>query len=378
MLCGCVCWAWPDWVDEVGEKWRILSHRSGPWVINAGGQRLLMPEVPARWLVPLEGRRPKSDEVLDCLRRGNQSDGTLWTEKQILQTMASLKAQMERPAANASRRALWLRVPILSALVVQKMARPLETLTKGWALIGMALWGLVVPLLPLTREGFGLLKTGDWLVAAGLFLLGAVLHELGHAAALSDQGYPAGGIGAGILFVIPVLHNDVSAIAMLPKKGKLRVDLAGISFQAAYGAVLILVASNLSLHSVAVMVAARLTYGAVIWNMIPFIRADGYWALCDVLGFQDLDRVCRETVSRPKLIFKLIHRLMNIVFLGFVAVVLPVIWAGRLGAFLPAGWGAWSTVIVPVLVLLLWGAVARRIFKLIGAFVRESRYLHVK
>jgi len=73
--------------------------------------------------------------------------------------------------------------------------------------------------------------------------------------------------------------------------------------------------------------AGRMSYFAVVWNLIPFIRADGYWALCDALGFRDLDRPCEVVPSRPKLIFLLIHRVLNIVFLIFVAVVLPVVWA---------------------------------------------------
>ncbi len=331
-----------------------------------------MPQVPARWLASLEGRRPEADEILQCLRRGNQAEGTPWSEAQLVQTMDCLTAMSEGPVPSSSSRSLWLRIPLVSARWVQMMARPLEVLTKGWVLVGLALWGLVVPLLPLTRQNSGFLSHGDWFAAAILFLVGALLHELGHAAALSAQGYPAGGIGVGMLFVIPVLHNDVSAISMLCTRGKLRVDLAGMVLQAAYGAVLLLLATGFSSQAPFLSLAVRMTYAAVCWNLIPFIRADGYWALCDALGFQDLDRVAPVGISRPKLIFKLIHRVLNIVFLGMVAVVLPVMWAGRLTAVLPAGWGPWSSVIIPGLVLLLWGFMGKRIYHLIGLLVVEA------
>lgn len=334
---------------------------------------MVMPEVPARWLIPLEGLRPTAEEIMQCLRRGNLMDETFWSEDQLVKVMNSLRDSPGDRSLPPSRKALWMRVSLIPAHLVQRMARPLEKLTKGWALVGLALWGLVVPLLPLAREGFGFLETGDWLAAATLFLLGALLHELAHAAALSAQGYPAGEIGAGLLFVIPVLHNDVSAVALLSKKGKLRVDLAGISMQAAYGGMLILIATGSDIQTPALGFAARLTYGAVCWNLIPFIRADGYWALCDLLGFKDLDRVCDAGISRSKLIFKVVHRILNIIFLGLVAVVLPAIWAGRLANLWP-----WTTVVVPGLVILLWGAMARRIYKLIRALVVEWKFLQQK
>ncbi len=332
-----------------------------------------MPEVPARWLAPLEGRRPAEDEVLQCLRRGSHFDGAHWSDAQFRQVMDSLKEPLKKTVSGHASRALWLRVPLVPARSVRILARPLEVLTKGWTLVGLLVLGMAVPLLPLAREGFGILSSGDWLAAAALFFTGAMLHELGHAAALSAQGYPAGGIGAGLLFVIPVLHNDVSAISQLPTRGKLRVDLAGVALQVAYGALLLLIASGPGREIPAWHLAGRLSYFAVGWSLIPFIRADGYWALCDVFGFQDLDRPFEGVVSRSRLVFLLVHRVLNIAFLIFIAVILPVTWAGRLTAALPEGLGSLASVVVPGLILLLWGAMGRRIFKLVGMLVLDIR-----
>jgi hypothetical protein len=357
----------------MGGKWRILPHRSGNWLVHAGGHRMVVPEVPARWLAPLEGRRPDRLEVLQCLQRGNRIEGEHWSEEQINQTMDRLTELLEAPVCGPSRRSLWLRIPLVSARGVRVLARPLEILTKGWALAGLMIAGIVAPLLPSAIEVSGPLDTGDWLAAVGLFFAGAVFHELGHAAALSAQGYPAGGIGAGVLFVIPVLHSDVSAISQLPTGGKLRVDMAGVALQVGYGAVLVLIAGGPGVQDSAWVLASRMTYFAVVWNLIPFIRADGYWALCDAFGFRDLDRGYEGVPSKPKLVFLLIHRILNIVFLGLVAVVLPVSWASRLGAVLPMGLGAWASVIVPGLILILWGAMAKRIYRLIGVLVLDFR-----
>lgn len=341
-------------------------------MVDAGGRRMVMPEVPARWLMPLEGRCPDGDEILQCLRLGNEEDAAGWSEERIHLARDRMTDAPALPGGH-SRRALWLRIPLISARGVGFLVRPLERLTPSRVLGVLILWGVIVPMLPFSRANFGILGTGDWFAAAVLFLAGAVLHELGHAAALSAQGYPPGGIGAGVLFVIPVLHSDVSAITQLPVGGKLRVDFAGVAFQIAFGALMVLIAGGPGRQSPVWLMAGRMSYFAVVWNLIPFIRADGYWALCDALGFRDLDRRCEVAPSRPKLVFLLIHRVLNIVFLIFVAVVLPIVWAGRLAALVPVGLGGWTSVIAPGLVLLLWGFMARRIFHLIGVLILDGR-----
>jgi len=62
---------------------------------------------------------------------------------------------------------------------------------------------------------------------------------------------------------------------------------------------------------------------------------------------------------------------LNIVFLGLIAVVLPVVWAGRLAAVLPLEAEPWASVVIPGLVLLLWGLMGKRIYYLIGVVVLD-------
>ena len=116
-----------------------------------------------------------------------------------------------------------------------------------------------------------------------------------------------------------------------------------------------------------------MTYFAVGWSLIPFIRADGYWALCDVLGFKDLERPFEGPPQRGRLVFLLIHRTLNIVFLGLVAVLLPVMWAEQLAAVVPPWSNPFASVLIPGLVLLLWGLMGRRIYILIGLLVGDLR-----
>jgi len=321
----------------------------------------------------MNGRSPHSGEVLHCLRRGNEIDQTGWSEVQITQVAHRLAEVQDSEVLNFSRRTLWGRVPLVSARFTKVLAQPLEFWTRKWGLVMLAFVGLVGPALLTFAVSNATSETHYWFPAFLLFFTGAVIHELGHAAALSGQGYPAGGIGAGVLFVIPVLHNDVSAVSMLSLGGKLRVDLAGVIVQAAYGSFLVLGALLWSSAAPSFLLAAKMTWLAVGWSLIPFIRADGYWALCDVLGLKDLSRPLDQPLARWRMSVLLVHRVLNIGFLFLVSVVLPLSWADRLGALVPYEWRVGVWMVFGCGILLVWWAMGNRVIRLCMALGADIR-----
>jgi hypothetical protein len=161
--------------------------------------------------------------------------------------------------------------------------------------------------------------------ALGLFFMTAFWHELGHAAALRRGGYSAGGIGMGVLFIIPVLYADVSAVALLPRGDRLRVDLAGVAFQLAAGGALAWLATweEVSLAVPALQLSSWLALAAVCWSLLPFIRSDGYWTLGDLLGVGDLDGPLPPGRSWALIAFLVVYRMLNGLFLLGVGVLFP-------------------------------------------------------
>jgi hypothetical protein len=160
----------------------------------------------------------------------------------------------------------------------------------------------------------------------GLFLLSALWHELGHAAAVARSGYPPGGIGAGLLFVIPVLYADVSAVGVLPRRERVRVDLAGTVFQLGAGGAMAAAGRMAGIHQLpaaALTLAGFSALAAVLWSLIPFIRSDGYWLLCDLLGLETLEKPLPDPASLALRIFLVVYQLANVVFLLTVAVYFP-------------------------------------------------------
>jgi putative peptide zinc metalloprotease protein len=182
---------------------------------------------------------------------------------------------------------VWLRVVLVPAAAADRATRWLSPLAGNAALACLAVAG-VSGLAAGVLGGAAATAPGSASAIAtgtGLFVLTALWHEFGHAAALRREGLPAGRIGAGLLWVLPVLTCDVTAAALLPRAGRMRVDVAGMVFQFAAAGALAAVATVWppAGHGAAGALAA------VAWNIVPLLRTDGHWLLLDLLGLPDLD-----------------------------------------------------------------------------------------
>jgi len=312
----------------------IIPHASGPWLVRAGGSCYALPPRLGRALRPLGGRIPDSREIADCLAEAG-TEGDPDARALAGHLVQALGADSSRPGGRPIR---W-RVPLVPARVVRKVAAKTSFLTGPGALGVLTLIGLAGYLTGTAgsgRPGFSW-DLGTAAAGLGLFLLSALWHELGHAAAVARGGYPPGGIGAGLLFVIPVLFADVSAVGAMPRSDRIRVDMSGVVFQLALGSVYLALAGmtgNRFLSSALVFAGSSALF-AVTWSLLPFVRSDGYWLLCDLLGLDDLDRPPRQPVSRLLRVFLVLFQLTNAVFLIFIGVFFPARMTGLLLALIP-------------------------------------------
>ncbi|MGD9545948.1 MAG: hypothetical protein AB7V45_00240 [Candidatus Krumholzibacteriia bacterium] len=328
----------------------VHPHPAGPWlVIHEGRSFGVPPRVGAGILdasIPAAGLVPRSREV---------------------QKPPSARSGLRR----MFRDPLWLRLPLASPAAVRRAAAFLSPLAGPRALGLSAAVGL---------GGYGLAWAGGWqrewpvLHEGGLvpglvlFLVTAVWHELGHAAALARQGYPPGRLGIGVMVVIPVLFVDVTPVALLPPRGRLVVNAAGASFQLGIGGILALAAGTCEAGWLrdASGIAAGSALGAVLWSLWPFIRSDGYWLVADLLGVGALDRPLPPEAGCRARTGILLHRATNLAFIVAAAGLVTWTAASRLG---PAGpWGTAGAVLIAALVW--WGAVARG-FRLVGTLRRD-------
>ena len=337
----------------------VIAHPTGPWLVKAGSTLYAVPPRLGRALRPLAGRAPECGEFRTCLADAwaGQVDEICTPEieawvcelSHALTPESAVKnghaherksgRKIGRKVKRQVGRPIRLRVPLVPAPVVRRFARVLLNLAGNRGLAAMALLGgagyvvagFQVAVSPIAGAGSGQVGfSWDFGTAAaglGLFLLTAVWHELGHATALARSGYPPGGIGAGVLFVIPVLFADVTAVGALPRAGRIRVDVSGVVFQLAMGGVLMALAGwfkTVPSYASALTLAGSSALLAISWSLFPFIRSDGYWLLCDLLGLDDLDRPPAKPISKWLRVFLVGYQLVNAVFLLMIGVYFPL------------------------------------------------------
>ncbi len=123
----------------------------------------------------------------------------------------------------------------------------------------------------------------------GLFVMmvvGAVIHELGHATACKYGGAEPGVIGFGVYLVFPAFFTNVTDSYRLGRTGRLRTDLGGLYFNlwcvllAGFGFVL-------TGNGILVLFVIA-TQVMMLQQLPPTIRLDGYFVLADLAGVPDL------------------------------------------------------------------------------------------
>ncbi|WP_246589581.1 HlyD family efflux transporter periplasmic adaptor subunit [Marinobacterium ramblicola] len=134
----------------------------------------------------------------------------------------------------------------------------------------------------------------------GVLLYGLTLvlvksaHELGHALVSQRLGCRVASMGVAFLVMFPVLYTDTTdAWKLRSRRDRLRIVTAGVRTEL----YLALIATFLwgilpdgAMRSAAFFVATTSWVTSVLVNISPFLRFDGYYALSDLLGVENLQQ----------------------------------------------------------------------------------------
>ncbi|HWT06493.1 MAG TPA: hypothetical protein VN224_12100, partial [Xanthomonadales bacterium] len=182
------------------------------------------------------------------------------------------------------------RTTIVPQAIVARCARLMEPLYAA---------GFVVPALAVVLVAavywFGVMTGAELrrgldaaalLPGYALFFVSLLVHEFGHAAACSRYRARPGEIGFTIYAIFPAFYSDVSSAWRLTQRQRIVVDLGGIYFQS------VALAGYIGLfaltHWAPLKLAVLLILPAIIFNLNPFMKFDGYWVLTDALGVTNL------------------------------------------------------------------------------------------
>jgi putative peptide zinc metalloprotease protein len=103
-------------------------------------------------------------------------------------------------------------------------------------------------------------------------------------------------MGVGLYLVWPAFYTDVTDAYRLPRRDRLRADLAGLYFNAIVAVVTM--AIWLVWRADALLLLVALQVLQMVKQLSPVIRADGYHILSDATGVPDLYTHIGPTLRR--------------------------------------------------------------------------------
>jgi putative peptide zinc metalloprotease protein len=194
------------------------------------------------------------------------------------------------------------KVLVTNPTVTRRLTAPFTFLFRPWIMWPALAAFAVVCWYVLVDKGVGA-ATADAFHSPGWLLLvfaiavvSAGIHEFGHAAACRYGGATPGGMGMGLYLVWPAFYTDVTDAYRLPKRSRLRVDLAGLYFNAIVAVVTTAVWLVVRRDALLLLVALQLLQ--MVKQLSPVIRADGYHILADATGVPDLYAHMGPTLKR--------------------------------------------------------------------------------
>ncbi len=188
--------------------------------------------------------------------------------------------------------ALSARGTLVRPRTVQVLARVFGPLFRR-EVVALALAALVAVDVWLITSG-SLGQAGRFLAAhptlalplLAILLGSAVFHEFGHAAGCHHSGGRPGAIGVGLYLIYPAFYTDVTDAYRLNRAGRLRTDLGGIYFNSLY--ILGLAAVYAWTGWSPLLFVVLLVHLEILEQLLPVVRLDGYFILCDLIGVPDL------------------------------------------------------------------------------------------
>jgi putative peptide zinc metalloprotease protein len=274
-------------------------------VRRADGQTVQLTPVLYALLDLVDGQRGPAD-LADAL---SERIGKRAEPADVEQLLAQLRplGLLEGPEAESAPKpqpllGLRLRYVITDPVVTRRITAPFTWLFSPAVVVPVLVgfvavcWFVLVEkgLASATRQAF--LEPEKLLAVFALTVASAGFHEFGHAAACRRGGATPGAMGVGLYLVWPAFYTDVDDSYRLSRRGRLRVDLGGLYFNAV--AAVAVWGLWLLWREDALLLGVATQLLQMVRQLPPVVRADGYHILADLTGVPDLFHHLGPTMRR--------------------------------------------------------------------------------
>lgn len=203
-----------------------------------------------------------------------------------------LKSKPQIPKAPDMLHLLRFRFTLLPARFVRNISFIFLPLFKKRVILSVLAAGLILNIWLFAFHGIsaGLKQTlyepNNFVLVFGLILASAFFHELGHATATRYGGAKPGRIGAGVYLIWPAFFTDISDVYRLGRIARLRSDFGGVYFNLVFSCVIGIAYFITRLEPLLLLILFQNL--AILQQLIPFMRLDGYFIISDLVGIPDL------------------------------------------------------------------------------------------
>lgn len=132
----------------------------------------------------------------------------------------------------------------------------------------------------------------DIIVYVILLLLSTAFHEMAHGVVCKKYGGNVSKMGIVLFYLFPAFYCDVTNIYLIPdRKKRAKVSLAGVYINIYIGLFLLLAAQIISLFgivSISLIAFSITSIFVAFYNLIPFVKLDGYWFVSSITGMANL------------------------------------------------------------------------------------------
>jgi putative peptide zinc metalloprotease protein len=329
-------------VELVG-KMQDSGFSEQQWLIQRNGQFIQVSELLYKVTELCNGER-NQEQIAAAMTESTQWTVTadhvrLLIKKLIpLGLVVSEGGVVTTPQQNPSALRVNMRSKMIGPHIINPVADALKFLYTPVILIPVLLTALLIHGWLYLQHGEGLVRgflsalyqPWQFFVVLGLMILGGIFHELGHAAALRYGGGHVRGAGVGLYLIYPVLYTDTTDSYRLGRWGRVRTDLGGFYFYLIFAS--LMVGAYLITGQAFLLLTVVIISLDILYQLLPFVRFDGYWTLADLTGIPDLlsqikpfvasllpNRAAGENKLPP------LKPWVKRVFIGYILLTIPVL-----------------------------------------------------
>lgn len=203
---------------------------------------------------------------------------------------------------------LWIKIPLVNSWRLNKLFSLLKVAFEKYMLIvgmlGILICTVISLFMVLNMEKEVPLNSVLIMIIGYVSL---IIHEFGHASAAYKYKINVGKIGIGMYFLYPVMYIDMTSAWRLPSKQRVMIDFGGMYFQALTTIPLTII--GFISRNPLFFVCSVYILAMSIYNLMPFLKLDGYWLFCDYFELNNLSHnafkiVKNQIVNKEKKLTK--------------------------------------------------------------------------